>query len=155
MNSSSFMALKKAMSFVSITKSMNQNPGPETQASTEPVDPVAARPKANPLVVVLVSFALVGVAALLNPPQKRHFEEIDQIVQMRGLSNGIAWSTVHKFASYNDYFLFSTVSIGGNDFMEERVLSYGFFGIVKTTTEINKVIFKINDEFEKSRKKPD
>jgi hypothetical protein len=110
-------------------------------------------PTAHRLVIAFVIFAIVTAAALLNPSQDRHFEELDRIMQRRELSLGDVQSTVHLLASYNNYFVFSTVPFGGNKLMANSpVLSYGFFGTVKTTGNITPVTLRIY-EWEQGQKK--
>jgi hypothetical protein len=138
--------------FASTTRSMKQNTEPDVQSPAAPVATVVPRPKGQRIFVAFAALAIVVAAALLNPSQDRHFEEIDQIIQRRQLSIGDGQSAVHLLASYNNYFVFSTVTFGGNKLMDDsRVLSYGFFGTVKTTGNIKPVMVTIY-EWEQTQK---
>jgi hypothetical protein len=123
---------------------MNDNPVKD--------QPPQARSKHPRVIFSLVVLAIVPLAALLNPSQARHFEEIDKIIQRRQLSLGDT-ASVAVLASYNNYFLFSTVTFGHNHVMDDsRILSYGFLGTVKTSGNIQTVMFAIY-EWAKTQKK--
>jgi hypothetical protein len=132
---------------------MKQNPKPDIQLSTVPVETVAPRSKVQRIIIAFAALAVIVAAALLNPSQDRHFDEIDKIIHRRELSIGDGQYTVHVLASYNNYVLFSTVTFGNNKLMgESRVLSYGFFGAVKTTGKIKSVMAAIF-EWEQNKEK--
>ncbi len=116
--------------------------------------PPQARSKFPRVIFGLVALAIVPLAALLNPSQERHFEDIDKIIQRRQLSVGdTGHSSVALLASYNNYFLFSTVTFGHNQVMDDsRMLSSGFLGTVKTSGNIQTVMFAIF-EWDKTQKK--
>ena len=114
-----------------------------------------SRPALWWVILALVGLVIFVAAALLNPNQDRHFEEIDKIVRRRQISvDGPEHSAIAVLASYNNYFLFSTVTFGDNKVMQNSLtLSYGFFGTVKTTGNITDVMREINSAWDKLQKK--
>ena len=107
----------------------------------------------------MLVFAGTGVfflaAATLNPSQEHHLSEIASTFSRKlypqDQKNSIKLYALSMSSSYNNYFIFSTITFGGNNlYPAQYLLSYGFFGAVKTTDRINTTVADINkfvDEF--------
>jgi hypothetical protein len=122
----------------------SQTTEPQVQPPEAPSAPTTPQPKLPLIIVCFVLIAAFVVAALLNPSEDIHLQEIDKAIRRRDFSASSAVLAVHYAASYNNLFLFSTVTFGNNYLMEDGcVLNYGFFGTVKTAGSIHPVMIAV------------
>jgi len=134
---------------------MSDEVSTQLEAPVKSATGFGSQAKFRQIVVALIALAILVAGGVLNPSQERHFEAISNVIQLRQLDASGSKSAFVISASYNNFFLFSTVTFGDNGYLAgTRLVSYGFFGVVKTTGGIQDVmfaIFKRTDEKEQRK----
>ena len=84
------------------------------------------------------------IAVVLNPSQDRQLDEVSKVATRRASleSDNLEHLWVPKLSTYNNYIVFSTITYewAGS---EEKMLSFGFLGIVQTTGNIGDVMVEL------------
>ena len=92
--------------------------------------------------LLIAGFLLL--AFLTNPSQNRHLEELVKSASLRDANRKTGeFKVVTQSNEYNDYFIFSTTSIGNGFLSSDYTLTYGFLGFIKTTGNISSVMYEI------------
>lgn len=100
---------------------------------------------------VAIVFVAAAAAFLSNPGQDYHLKEIREVVVERQLTNEESYGIL-RLSSYENYYLFSLVTFGKEgSVIGHHVLSYGVFGVVKTTGEISEAALAIQEVVRKTQ----
>ena len=93
------------------------------------------------------------IAVVLNPSQDRQLDEVSKVATRRASleSDNLEHLWVPKLSTYNNYIVFSTITYewAGS---EEKMLSFGFLGIVQTTGNIGDVMVELGGWMEKAKR---
>lgn len=112
---------------------------PEAHAGQQPPE----RGQKHSIAASIATLALLSLlAATLNPSQEQHLKDIEAIAKRKDYPlDDVKIYALNKGCSYNNYFLFSTTTFGGNRMISQKYLmSYGLFGFVKTTASVDPAV---------------